>query len=964
MVAAKIIDKNKDTIKVCIHPRFDGADRGDGGIRRVIEAQLKHLPAFGIEIVDTVEAADIVAVHGGSWIDVPSNKPVVSHSHGLYWTSDYDWPKWALDLNEHVIAAHRKADVVTSPSKWVARIIERGMWLASPVLYHGIDTEDWEVGPKDNSYFINREGDEARTVKIKGPYVLWNKTRPDPICDPMVLVELAKRAPDVQFVTTFVPPGIDVPPNVTVCGRLPYADARVLIESASVYLCNTRETFGIGTLEAMASGAAVLGWNWGAQREFVTHKEHGWLARPDDYDGLLEGLRYCFANREMLGEAGRQSVLEHFQWQDAISRYAELYTTLVKQAKDEKKRPKVSVIITCYKLADVLGRAIDSVLAQTYKDFEIVVVDDCSPDEGKTKQITDEYTQRDGRVRYVRTPENLYLAGALNYAIAGAKGRYILPLDADNEITPNALEVLVGALDNGITLPETPANKRTTWAARDIDIVYGAMEVVEPDGQRWISDWPFQFNFGGQMSRKNQLTSTSLYRRRVWQRVGGYRRRYKTAEDADFWTRAASFGMQPLRVTDAPMLVYHNRTDSMSRVNKETDWTAWYSWTRDPELLPFGAAVKLGKPMPVPSYEPAAITVVIPVGPGHERYVLDALDSVYSQTFQRWDCIVVNDTGNPKGLGWIHPWAKVINVTESHLPGPAHARNLGVAASKTPYWLPLDADDYLQPDALAKMYAAMREHNMGGSVSYVYTDWMTEKNDITETPEYDCHSVVQKMPHAVTALYSRQCWDAVGGYDEKIHGWEDWDFLIACAVNGYCGARLAVPLFHYRTNTGMIREDRYARVTDHLTEINAKWGPYRTGEKTPMACGGCGQKVNSGPGSFAATVAAGMNGNSNGGGEGALSAASAAVNSNGMVMLEFMGEGGARTYIGETTRTQYRFGADSGHKMRYVFVQDAEPLLQRVHEFRLVVTGSNGADSNGKSGGAKSSHPMLEVVSA
>ncbi|MFC7156807.1 glycosyltransferase family 2 protein [Halomarina halobia] len=97
--------------------------------------------------------------------------------------------------------------------------------------------------------------------------------------------------------------------------------------------------------------------------------------------------------------------------------------------------PIVSVIIPVYNDADVLGRAIESVLAQTLEDFEMIVVDDASSDEPES--VLSKYT--DYRIRYLVHEQNLGGSAARNTGIKAASGDYIAFLDADDEWFPNKL---------------------------------------------------------------------------------------------------------------------------------------------------------------------------------------------------------------------------------------------------------------------------------------------------------------------------------------------------------------------------------------------------------------------------------------------------------------------------------------------------------------------------------------------
>lgn len=902
--------------RIHIRPDYGNApdSKGDGGIRRVVEAQRRHLPAFGWEIVDTPEAADVIAMHATNWWDRARPEQVlVSHCHGLYW-SDYEWThKWYYEMNVEVINCLRRADLVTAPSEWVAQAIRRGMSIPAVAILHGIEPDD----------FPPRTNDTTPVVPHEIGYALWNKTRVDPICTPEPLIQLASLAPDVRFMTTFSGELPSDTPNIAVSGRLGYEAGLDLVRGAGVYLCTTRETMGIGTLEAMAAGVPILGWAWGGQREIVRHRETGWLSVPGDYDDLLEGLRFCLERRQQMGKAARDYVMEFHPWSKVMAQYHALYSSAIRSpgalsqlpnAAISPNHPRVSIIVTCYDLERYLKECIESVIAQPMGDWELIVVDDCSP--GDTPAVLAEFSA-DPRIRYVRNEHNLYLAGALNVGVRAAQAQYILPLDADNMLGDNALGLLANALDND----------------RSLDIVYGAMHwfVERSDGtleDKGRSPWPFQqFKFNEQIIGHNQIPSTSMYRKKIWERIGGYRERCRTAEDADFWGRATSFGAQPARVTDATTLVYRDRDDSMSRTVPLWKWWAWYPWSADLSLVPFGAAVDnqmRDTAHNVSTFEPVQVSVVIPVGVGHEHLVKDAVDSLVAQTFQKWECIVVNDTGND--LPWIHPFVRVLNTPHA-ASGPAVARNIGIKASVGRAFFLLDADDFLAPMGLEHLYGVWREQYASkGKQGYVYSDWIEWREPDKGFPQkslnYDPFKLFEQMPHSVSVLCDKTAWEACGGFDEQIVAWEDWDFFIALASVGVCGLRVTEPLLNYRLRTGTRRELMHTNQETNKAVIYAKWAEYIDGGKQLMACGGCG----GGPGFVPVfTQPPPIMG-----GEAQLS-----KTSGDFILLEFAQEGkGAATYVGPATQTQYRFGSDDGFRVKYVHKSDAEYLL-RLSEFRV-----------------------------
>jgi glycosyltransferase involved in cell wall biosynthesis len=125
-----------------------------------------------------------------------------------------------------------------------------------------------------------------------------------------------------------------------------------------------------------------------------------------------------------------------------------------------ERKPKISVIIPTFDRAPVLARAINSVLSQTYQDFEVIVVDDCSHDTIATKQVIDRFL--DNRIKYIRHASNGGGSAARNTGIRAANGDYIAFLDDDDEWNPEKLEkqlqvfqksgdTLLGAVYSGFT---------------------------------------------------------------------------------------------------------------------------------------------------------------------------------------------------------------------------------------------------------------------------------------------------------------------------------------------------------------------------------------------------------------------------------------------------------------------------------------------------------------------------------
>ncbi len=215
-------------------------------------------------------------------------------------------------------------------------------------------------------------------------------------------------------------------------------------------------------------------------------------------------------------------------------------------------QPKVSVVIPCFNLAEYLDEAIDSVLAQTFQDFEILVVDDGSNDPYTKNKLS---TLNKPRVRIFRS-ENQGLAGARNLAIANAHGQYILPLDADDRLAPTFLEKSVAVLDGR---PEA-------------GIVYSEVEWFGEKNGKWEVP-PYRFP---DILLDNVIVASALFRRSDWELVGGYSTEFRSRwEDYDFWLSLIERGRVPYRIPEV-LFYYRQRAGSMTDSARRGDRAPLY----------------------------------------------------------------------------------------------------------------------------------------------------------------------------------------------------------------------------------------------------------------------------------------------------------------------------------------------------------------------------------------------------
>jgi glycosyltransferase involved in cell wall biosynthesis len=213
--------------------------------------------------------------------------------------------------------------------------------------------------------------------------------------------------------------------------------------------------------------------------------------------------------------------------------------------------PAVSVIMPAFNVSRYIGDAIASALAQTYTDFELIVVDDGSKD--GTADIAKAFAEADPRVRLVQQP-NRGLAGARNTALRAARGDLFALLDSDDVWERQFLAEQVAILE----------------ARSDVDIVTGNGWYLEgPNHGQLARPFPdprpdpvLASIIGDEWS----VFIMSVFRRRVYTTIGQFDEAMRSNEDYDFWLRAAMAGFTFVR-NHRPLGHYRVRTDSLSASN-------------------------------------------------------------------------------------------------------------------------------------------------------------------------------------------------------------------------------------------------------------------------------------------------------------------------------------------------------------------------------------------------------------
>jgi len=206
--------------------------------------------------------------------------------------------------------------------------------------------------------------------------------------------------------------------------------------------------------------------------------------------------------------------------------------------------PKVTVLMAVHNGERFIGRAIESVLAQTFTDFELLIVDDASTD------ATSSAVRRhqDSRIRYVANESNLGLAASLSAGLRQASGEYVARLDHDDVSHPDRLARQTALLD------ARPSTALVGSIARLID------EEDHARGMVWrpLSDVAIRWHA---LLQNPFIHSATMFRAAAALAVGGYRDDVPFAEDFDLWGRIMK--AHEVCNLDAPLIDYRQRSDSI-----------------------------------------------------------------------------------------------------------------------------------------------------------------------------------------------------------------------------------------------------------------------------------------------------------------------------------------------------------------------------------------------------------------
>lgn len=508
-----------------------------------------------------------------------------------------------------------------------------------------------------------------------------------------------------------------------------------------------------------------------------------------------------------------------------------------------KYNPKISVIIPVYNVSrKLLSECLDSVLKQTYTNFEICIADDNSPSE-ETRKTLKEYEEKDSRIKVIYRKKNGMISKASNSAIEIATGEFIMLVDNDDTISKDAMYYVVEALNEN----------------KELDFIYSDEDKLDYNGRRLEPHFKPDYSPDTFMA-VNYICHLTTIRKSLVEKVGGFRSEYDGSQDYDLFLRVTELTNNIYHIEK---ILYHWRMSATSTAgylgNKE--------YTKDASIKALEDALKRrkieGKVYHNPNvstylidykHDYPLVSIIIPTR-NYGKVLKVCIDSLYNKcTYENFEIIVVDNGSDEQSTLDLfkeytneHSNFKVVKA-----PGEfnySYINNIGVKESKGEYILLLNNDtEVIQGDFLDKMVGYASQKHVGAvGIKLLYPDNKVQHAGVVlgyggvaghvyVTASKDDNGLMGRlaMPYnysAVTAaclLVSRKKFDEVGGFDEKLKvALNDVDLNLKFLDKGYYNTQLSyITMYHHESKSRgyEVTSEKTERFKKEQEYVMKKWG--------------------------------------------------------------------------------------------------------------------------------------------
>jgi glycosyltransferase involved in cell wall biosynthesis len=540
--------------------------------------------------------------------------------------------------------------------------------------------------------------------------------------------------------------------------------------------------------------------------------------------------------------------------------------------------PRVSIIIPTYNYGHFIEGAIQSILNQTYTDYEIIIIDDGSTD--NTREILQPYFQK---VRYVYQ-ENQGLSETRNHGIKLACGEFIIFLDADDFFLPHLLKEQIAIFDTqpslGLVISGWRLVNERGEAISDITLWDS---IPNLDLETWVLWRPM-------------LPSATMFHRQWLEKVGGFKTEAFPAEDVDCVLRMVVIGCQSSWLRQIGVCYrQHERTityntprqakafeelcdrffarddlpDRIRKLEKQTRYycLVWSAWRLYHTGYVEAMLLYLQKSLTYTIYSPAEtiadwikffvdncaavrgdrldtyaltqmpgwqelvnftlasrrprVTIITPSYNSAE-YLPQAIESILNQTYTDYEAILIDDGSTDNTRKIVESYSEHIRYVYQENQGVSAARNRGLFLARGELIALLDADDLFLPDKLKEQVAVFDSQPTIGIVHSGFRAIDQNNKAIADIewwkdlPNLDVKTWILYKPVLPSAMMFRRQWfDRCGGFDRRFFAVEDVGVTLKMVSQGCQAAWLPQITCCYRIH------DRSASKSKTLKQMQA-----------------------------------------------------------------------------------------------------------------------------------------------
>ncbi len=485
----------------------------------------------------------------------------------------------------------------------------------------------------------------------------------------------------------------------------------------------------------------------------------------------------------------------------------------------EKVLPRVSVIIPCYNQAQFLTEAVESVVNQSFTDWECIIVNDGSPDYTSdiARQIVAKYP--DKRIGLIEK-RNGGISDARNTGIKNSKGKYILPLDADDSIHPKMLEKAVSLLE---------AHPEIAIAYTDVKHFGVENRIV------YAGEYDFK-----QLSIQNHLNYCALFKREAWESTGGYNSNMHLGyEDWDFWISCGEKGFYGKRIPE-PLFMYRvKKTSRDTKARKHHSELVAQIVLNHQNLYSKNIIDNAKSIIEKCSHKKLTfhplVSVIVPTY-NRPDTLKTTLDSIAFQTYKNVEVILVNDAGEDVSdiVKSYHDRISVNYILHSRNKGLAASRNAGISAAKGKYIAYLDDDDIFYEDHVETLVNLLETSDYKIAYTDAYRAYQEKENgryvskrkDIPYSFDFDPDLILaQNIFPVLCIMHEKSCLDEVGVFDESLTTHEDWDLWIRMSRKyNFAHIEKITCEFAWRTDSTSMSSTKRA---DFIRTLNLIYEKYR-----------------------------------------------------------------------------------------------------------------------------------------